>query len=517
MTLRNLHIGTRLGLGFGLVLLLLVILALTSLSRMSAIHDSLDRVVNEGNATVKELNDMRQSVMIVAVAVRNIAVATDEEAINAEVKLLEAARKEYQQSTEALGGMVKDAEGKAMLAKIASGEAATMPGIQKAIALARKQADVSTVLRTSVAPQQQAWLQAMDEKLHHQETLAKALVADTSKAFNNARLLTLGLAALALILGAGTGWTITRGIIKPLRGAVALARRVAGGDLTARVEAEAHDETGQLLDALRDMNESLVRLVGEVRTGTDTITTASTEIASGNLDLSNRTEEQAHSLQGTAHAMERLTATVKHNADNATQATLLAAAASDVASRGGAVVSKVVDTMGSIDASAKKIVDIIGVIDGIAFQTNILALNAAVEAARAGEQGRGFAVVAAEVRTLAQRSASAAREIKTLIGDSVEKVRIGTTLVDQAGATMTEVVESVRRVTSIIEEIATASHEQTGGIEQINQAIMQVDHATQQNAALVEEAAAAAASMQEQARNLSAVVSVFKLHDGDTV
>jgi methyl-accepting chemotaxis protein len=263
------------------------------------------------------------------------------------------------------------------------------------------------------------------------------------------------------------------------------------------------------------MNESLVRIVGEVRMGTDTITIASSEIAHGNMDLSSRTENQASSLQMTASSMEELTSTVKHNADNASQANRLAATASEVAVKGGTVVSQVVETMGSINESAKKIVDIIGVIDGIAFQTNILALNAAVEAARAGEQGRGFAVVASEVRNLAQRSAAAAKEIKALISDSVEKVGVGAKLVDQAGTTMDEVVSSVRHVTDIISEIAAASNEQTAGIEQINQAIIQMDNVTQQNAALVEEAAAAASSLQEQAHNLSTVVSVFKLREGD--
>ncbi|MBC7415460.1 MAG: methyl-accepting chemotaxis protein, partial [Herminiimonas sp.] len=271
------------------------------------------------------------------------------------------------------------------------------------------------------------------------------------------------------------------------------------------------DETGRLLQALKDMNANLQKIVAEVRSGTDTIATASSEIASGNLDLSSRTEQQASSLEETASSMEELTSTVKQNADNARQANGLAMTASEVARKGGSVVAEVVQTMGSINASSRKIIDIIAVIDGIAFQTNILALNAAVEAARAGEQGRGFAVVASEVRNLAQRSAAAAKEIKSLIGDSVEKVEIGTKLVDQAGATMGEIVDSVRRVTDIMGEITAASQEQTAGIEQINQAITEMDNVTQQNAALVEEAAAAAESLQDQAANLSQVVSVFKL------
>jgi methyl-accepting chemotaxis protein len=291
---------------------------------------------------------------------------------------------------------------------------------------------------------------------------------------------------------------------------------VADGDLTGTIVVTSKDETGQLLQALQDMNNGLVRIVTQVRMGTDTIATASSQIATGNLDLSSRTEEQASSLEETASSMEELTSTVKQNADNARQSNQLAMTASEVAVRGGAVVSQVVETMGSINDSANKIVDIIGVIDGIAFQTNILALNAAVEAARAGEQGRGFAVVASEVRNLAQRSASAAKEIKTLIDDSVEKVGTGSRLVNEAGATMGEVVESVRRVTDIMSEITAASQEQTDGIEQINQAVMQMDQVTQKNAALVEEAAAAAESLQDQASNLLQVVSVFKL-DGNAL
>jgi methyl-accepting chemotaxis protein len=290
---------------------------------------------------------------------------------------------------------------------------------------------------------------------------------------------------------------------------------VAGGDLCGygggRSQDYALDEPGRLLHALDEMSQGLVRIVTEVRQGTDAIATASGEIASGNLDLSSRTEQQASSLEETASSMEELTSTVKQNAENARQANQLAASASDVAQRGGAVVSDVVETMASIDASSRKIVDIIGVIDGIAFQTNILALNAAVEAARAGEQGRGFAVVASEVRNLAQRSASAAKEIKALIDDSVGKVAAGSRLVGQAGSTMDEVVASIRRLTDIVAEISHASSEQTHGIEQINDAITQMDHVTQQNAALVEQAAAAADAMQGQAARLARAVSTFKL------
>jgi methyl-accepting chemotaxis protein len=317
----------------------------------------------------------------------------------------------------------------------------------------------------------------------------------------------------AVLLGTVICVWLVHAIVRPLAEAVNVAKSVAAGDLTRSIEVESTDETGQLLQALKDMNESLVRIVSEVRGGTETIATASHQIATGNLDLSSRTETQASSLEETASSMEELTSTVKQNADSAYQANKLAMSASQVAVKGGTVVAQVVDTMGSINESSRKIVDIIGVIDSIAFQTNILALNAAVEAARAGEQGKGFAVVATEVRQLAQRSAAAAKEIKSLIDDSVEKVDSGAKLVDEAGATMQEIVDSVKRVTDIMGEISIASKEQTDGIQQVNEAINQMDDVTQQNAALVEEAAAAAASLQDQAVTLSHVVSIFKLND----
>jgi len=318
-------------------------------------------------------------------------------------------------------------------------------------------------------------------------------------------------AVVALLAAVAIGFFITRSITLPMRRAVDVAKTVAAGDLTSRIDVNSTDETGELLAALKDMNGSLTTIVGQVRSGTETLATASNEIASGNLDLSSRTEQQAGALEETASSMEELTSTVKQNAENARQANQLAMSASNVAIRGGEVVSDVVVTMNSINESANKIVDIIGVIDGIAFQTNILALNAAVEAARAGEQGRGFAVVASEVRNLAQRSAAAAKEIKTLIGDSVEKVGQGSRLVQQAGSTMDEIVASVRRVTDIMGEITAASQEQEAGIEQINQAIGEMDSVTQQNAALVEEAAAAAQSLQEQSGQLEELVSTFRL------
>jgi methyl-accepting chemotaxis protein len=317
--------------------------------------------------------------------------------------------------------------------------------------------------------------------------------------------------AVGVLFAAAIGGVLLRGIITPLHEAIDIANKVAKGDLSKEIEVGSKNEIGMLLQAMHDMADGLAAIVAEVRVDTEHVATAAGQIAAGNLDLSARTEQEASSLEETASTMEQITATVKRNAEHSSEANQLAKSASDVAVKGGEVVAQVVDTMGSISASANKIVDIISVIDGIAFQTNILALNAAVEAARAGEQGRGFAVVASEVRTLAQRSAAAAKEIKELIGDSSEKVDAGSRLVGQAGATMDEILQSITRVAQIMGEITTASNEQTSGIEQVNVAIAQMDEVTQRNAALVEQSAAAAQSMQEQAENLTRMVSVFKL------
>ena len=353
--------------------------------------------------------------------------------------------------------------------------------------------------------------QTLDKIIELNENIAAGAVRTGGAAVVSAERAMAVTALVAMALAIVIAWYITLAITRPIESAVKVAQTVAAGDLTSDIAVETREETGQLLQALKDMNAGLVNVVAQVRKGTDAIAGATSEIASGNMDLSSRTEEQASSLEETASSMEELTSTVRHNTDNAQQANALARTASEVAARGGEAVARVVQTMESINESSGKIVDIISVIDGIAFQTNILALNAAVEAARAGEQGRGFAVVASEVRNLAQRSASAAKEIKQLIGDSVEKVGAGSRLVGEAGATMGEVVASVQRVSAIISDISLATQEQSAGIDQINTAISQMDHVTQQNAALVEEAAAASAALEEQAARLMEVVGVFKL------
>lgn len=345
-----------------------------------------------------------------------------------------------------------------------------------------------------------------------QKNIAEQEYATSQSNFNTIFMILIGALIFGIVVGLIFGMILLRSIQDPINEAVDIANRVASGDLTSKIVVpDTKAATGKLIQALKDMNDNLVDLVGKVRMSTDQIATASSQIATGNLDLSHRTEEQASNLEETASSMEELTSTVKQNADNASQANQLAEGASQVAVKGGAVVGQVVETMKSISESSHKIVDIISVIDGIAFQTNILALNAAVEAARAGEQGRGFAVVATEVRTLAQRSAAAAKEIKELINDSTNKVDEGTRLVDEAGTTMEEIVTAVRRVTDIMSEISAASGEQSTGIEQVNQAVTQMDEVTQQNAALVEEAAAAAESMQDQAKALTQAVGTFRI------
>ncbi|MFA9218889.1 MAG: methyl-accepting chemotaxis protein, partial [Sphingomonadaceae bacterium] len=361
-----------------------------------------------------------------------------------------------------------------------------------------------------------AYLQALTQQLEYQTREAQALAAASDSQFSSSRVLLAGLGIGALVLGALLATALTRSIVGPLKRAAALSAQVANGDLRATIAHGRRDEIGQLFDALSDMTGRLATTVGKVRDGAVAIDAASREIASGNLDLSRRTEQQASALEETASAMEELTLAVKQNSSHAREANQLALSASAVAGKGGAVVTQVVETMESIHDYAHKIVDIISVIDGIAFQTNILALNAAVEAARAGEQGRGFAVVASEVRNLAQRSASAAKEIKTLISDSTERIAAGSELAHAAGATMSDIVASVEKVTTIMGAISQASAEQEHGIEQVNSAVTEMDSVTQQNAALVEEAAAAADAMHAQAFELAQQVGYFRL-DGAAV
>jgi methyl-accepting chemotaxis protein len=526
MNISNMKVATRLGIGFALVSLLLATVTALGINRMAQLQERLNEITNINNVESKLASAMYLTITERALALRNLILLGDEAEVQIEIKRIKEQGVKYAEAEERLNTMFTtfastSEQEKKLLEQIKLQALASAPYIEKgaALGLAKQGDEAYKLLRFEFRPVQKKWWELLRELINLQDNKNEQTVIDAQKAYENARNLMLMFGALALLASIIAAYLITHGLVKQLGGepdyAAKIAGKIASGDLSVAIDTKSNDRTS-LVFAMKAMRDSLANIVGQVHVSTDTIATASSEIAAGNLDLSSRTEQQASSLEETASSMEELTSTVKQNADNARQANGLALSASEVAIKGGAVVSQVVDTMGSINESARKIVDIIGVIDGIAFQTNILALNAAVEAARAGEQGRGFAVVASEVRNLAQRSASAAKEIKTLIGDSVEKVDAGAKLVDQAGATMTEIVDSVKRVTDIMAEIMAASQEQTDGIEQINQAIAQMDEVTQQNAALVEEAAAAAESMQDQATNLTQVVSIFKLRDASS-
>ncbi|WP_229418055.1 methyl-accepting chemotaxis protein [Massilia sp. Root351] len=521
MNLAKMKVGTRLGLGFALVLLFLIAVTAVGIVRMAQIQDRLDHVVSFNNVVTRLVIDMRNNVNERVSSLRTLTLMSDPADMEPEMKRIKELSDKYaahQKKLEAQFALEATAEEKTLMAAIKEHEAATMPAIAKASELwLSNQAEAATkVMIKEIRPPQKKWMESLDQLGALEDKLNAQVQVDAAEGFNSARSFMIFMGVLAVVISVGAAIVITRGLLKQLGGepdyTASIAGSIANGDLSISINTSSTDKDSLLVE-MKEMRNSLVGIVGQVRTGTETIGTASREIAAGNIDLSSRTEMQASSLEKTASAMEELTSTVKQNADNARQANQLAANASDVARKGGEVVSQVVDTMSSINESANKIVDIIGVIDGIAFQTNILALNAAVEAARAGEQGRGFAVVASEVRNLAQRSAGAAKEIKTLIGDSVEKVERGSKLVGQAGVTMDEVVDSVRRVTDIMGEIASASQEQSAGIEQVNQSIIEMDSMTQQNAALVEQAAAAAQSLQDQAGELARVVSIFKLSE----
>ncbi|WP_332860755.1 methyl-accepting chemotaxis protein [Janthinobacterium svalbardensis] len=523
MNLAKMKVGTRLGLGFALVLVLLVAVTVLGIARMAQIQERLDHVINVNNVVTRLVIDMRGNVSDRITSLRILTLMTDASDMEPEMARIKTQTSTYQETQKKLEekfAAESTAEEKTLLASIKEYEAAAMPAIAKASALwmANDAEGATRVMIKEIRPVQKKWMDALEQLATLEDKLNEQMQSDARKAFDSARLFMIILGVLAVAMGVAAALVITRGLLKQLGGepdyTASIAGSIANGDLSIGIHTEPSD-TSSLLAEMKEMRNSLVGIVGQVRVGTETIGTASREIADGNIDLSSRTEMQASALEKTASAMEELTSTVKQNADNAREANKLAATASDVALKGGSVVSQVVDTMSSINESAKKIVDIIGVIDGIAFQTNILALNAAVEAARAGEQGRGFAVVASEVRNLAQRSAGAAKEIKILIDDSAEKTERGTRLVGQAGVTMGEVVDSVRRVTDIMSEIASASQEQSAGIEQVNLSIIEMDGMTQQNAALVEQAAAAAQSLQDQAAELAHVVSIFKLVEGE--
>jgi len=516
---KQMKVGTRLIAGFLLLSLLGAIVAMIGIGNMSRLNEQNDRLYDQELLAVSYVKEANINLIYIGRAIRNILLSANDEERQASTRALDTARAELKANLDKARPLFYSEKGKQVFADVDlrvreyENVIAEASRLVLAEALQERRASVDYLFGT-VAPLANAADQRMTDLTRLKEQNAQTAALEASALYESSRTTMLLLVLGSVALGVALGVLITRSLTRQLGGepayAGAIAGRIAAGDLTVAVELRQGDQDSMLF-AMKTMRDSLAAIVGQVRSGTDTIASASSQIASGNLDLSTRTEEQASSLEETASSMEELTSTVKQNADNARQANQLASSASEVAERGGAVVCQVVDTMASINASSKKIVDIIGVIDSIAFQTNILALNAAVEAARAGEQGRGFAVVASEVRTLAQRSAAAAKEIKGLIGDSVSKVDAGAKLVDHAGTTMEEIVASVRRVTDIMGEITAASQEQTAGIEQINVAVSQMDQVTQQNASLVEEAAAAAESLQDQAARLAQVVAVFKL------
>ncbi|RZL37228.1 MAG: methyl-accepting chemotaxis protein [Rubrivivax sp.] len=518
--MNNLKLSSRLAVGFGLVLALLAIIAAVGISRMARLNDQLDDIVAVNNAEMRLAVAMRLAINQVATSTRNIVLITDEAAMKVEADRLQKSRADYDAAEEKLGKMFVEfsdttAEEKALFARVKEAKATARPSVTKVVELGlqNKAEEATAALMKEAQPMQNAWLKVLGDLADLEDELNQKAAAEAKADYAVGRNLMIGASLLALLVGVAAAVVLTRSIVKQLGGepsyATEVVSRIAGGDLSEPVDVKAGD-TSSLLAAMHRMQVALVEMVENIRSGSDSIATGSGQIATGNADLSQRTEEQASNLQQTAASMEELTSTVRNNADVARQATSLASSASSVAAKGGEVVGKVVHTMEEISASSKRISDIIGVIDGIAFQTNILALNAAVEAARAGEQGRGFAVVAGEVRTLASRSAEAAKEIKSLIGASVEKVENGTGLVAEAGRTMDDIVAQVRRVNDLIAEISAATVEQTSGIGQINDAVTQLDQVTQQNAALVEESAAAADSLRTQADLLVKAVSTFR-------
>jgi methyl-accepting chemotaxis protein len=513
MSFRNFTIGARLTVSFAAVLVLLVVVLGLGLSSMGHIQSRLENVVNENDVKVAAANEMASLFRDAALYTTRIVFVSDAAIQHAQLEKLQATRKKYVAAKAMIVKLANTDGEKAILAKLDAGLAVAVPLSNKTIQLGlqgKKEEAVALLLTKHLAGIEDG-ISMLEDLAAHERGLVATAMAQARADHSRARTLMLVFSALAIGVGTFVGWLTTRAITNPIQEAVKIAETVAAGNLTSHIAANSKDETGRLLQALGTMNQSLVKIVSEVRCGTDAIAGASGQVVSGHKDLSARTEQQATALEETASSMEELTSTVKQNAHNARHAREIAVSASGIAIKGGQVVSEVVETMASISASSKRIVDIISIIDGIAFQTNILALNAAVEAARAGEQGKGFAVVAAEVRSLAQRSAAAATEIKGLIGGSVGEVEAGRQLVDQAGNTMKEVVHSIQRVTDIMNEISAASQTQSDGIAQVNDAINHMDQATQQNAALVEEAAAASEAMQSQLDQLRRAVGIFKL------
>ena len=509
----NLSITKRLGLGFALILLLSLVSMLVGITKLNTSAHATEYILGNPIQTERLVSDWYRDIHTSVRRTTAIAKSSDPSLATYFAQDAATSSERSSKAQKTLEALMKTDEEKALFAAVGEARKSYVTARDAVSALKKedKSDEANQMLEQKFVPAGKAYLDALDAMMSAQrkdiDQQAQSIAENTTQGRN----LLIAVGTASLLFGVVCAWWLAGSITRPLAEANAAARQVAAGDLTGRIQTNSTDEVGQLLTSLQDMQANLVRVVSSVRQGSESVSTASAEIAEGNHDLSSRTENQAAALQETAASMQELSSTVRQNADNARQANQLAMSASTVAAQGGAVVGQVVETMKGINDSSQKIADIIGVIDGIAFQTNILALNAAVEAARAGEQGRGFAVVASEVRSLAGRSAEAAKEIKTLISTSVERVAQGTAQVDQAGATMTEVVNSIRRVTDIMGEISAASTEQSTGVSQVGEAVTQMDQATQQNAALVEQMAAAASSLQNQAADLVQVVSQFKL------
>ena len=514
--LGNLKISVRLWLAFSALITLSIVVGIVGINRLAVQHEELEYINEDRVPKLVWLNQIAGNVHLAAREMRNAVIWQDPAKVEQSLQTVLQTRERIGAVLEELSPEVRGERGRGHLADVIEQRNAFVQ-LQQAFIDAQRAGDRAgavKLLEEQLNAQQNAYIQAVSDFRDFIMELIDESALAGEETSNQATLVMVSLLAALVALGTLLAWWITRSITVPINEAVAVAERVAQGDLASCIVVRNRDETGRLMAALKAMNESLVGIVHTVRSSSDSIATGSAQIASGNADLSQRTEEQASALQQTAASMEQLGSTVRQNADNARQANQLALSASTVAVKGGEVVGQVVGTMKGINDSSRKIVDIISVIDGIAFQTNILALNAAVEAARAGEQGRGFAVVASEVRNLAQRSAEAAKQIKSMITASVERVEQGSALADQAGATMEEVVSAIRRVTDIMGEISSASTEQSQGVSQVSEAVSQMDQVTQQNAALVEQSAAAADSLKQQAQQLVSAVAVFKLGAG---
>ena len=521
MNASSMKLSTRLGLGFAAVLALLIVISGIGIYKLASLKDGMALVIEDRLPKLETAYEIIDANQNIATLTRNVLLTTDPQQIKKEMDALPVHRAVIAKSLDKLDASFTTAEGRRLLAGIMAARAKYGPQLDEFTRLigSNEREKAHELLVTQMNSSHDDYIVAVGKLIDFLTGLTAQDGKDADHLALTASWSIMGASAAAVILAIAIALLIIRKVISQLGGepdyAAEVVKVIAGGDLSRKITTRPGDESS-LLAAMKTMQDNLKQTIAQIKESVETINTASQEIAAGNADLSQRTEEQASSLEETASSIEELTSTVKQNAENAAHANKLALGASEIATKGGDVVGNVVGTMTGINEASRKIVDIISVIDGIAFQTNILALNAAVEAARAGEQGRGFAVVAGEVRNLAQRSAAAAKEIKSLINDSVERVEGGTRLVEEAGQTMSEIVSSVQRVTVIIGEISNASMEQSAGIEQVNQAISQMDQVTQQNAALVEEAAAAAESLEDQAQNLAEAIAVFKMDHVNT-